>query len=294
MKIIILLFLFSSCSIKKLSKPETSSTVDLVKDEKTEVVVDTVVDTTQVTEEIKVKKYNFLLISGGYDSFVLMDLFKHLEKNQINNEINEYYSCGIGSLVLALYANSESFNQFEWKIFKLKSILKINKEIFSADWNKTLKGFVESEFHDKKIEELYKTIAFIKIDEDQNKIKVIRKGKVANFLLSELDSKRNKKNQSFMWTKKFDLKRLDNQKDLNLIVLNTAPKKLNMQNPDGYIWGTLSRKFSLGRDFENYIPLEPEVDYVDSWNTDYKVDTNLFETRFSQLIDKLKIEDIGY
>jgi hypothetical protein len=294
MKTILILFLFISCTTKKISKPETSSTVDLVTPEKSEVVIDTVIDTTQETPTVINKKYNFLLLAGGYDSYVLIDLLKFFEKKQIIEEINEFYSCGIGSLILALYANSESFNQFEWKIFKFKSILKSEKEIFSNDWNKVLKQFIEGEFQNKKIENLNKKLAFIKIDEHANKIKIIRKGEIKKLLMNELDSRLNKKHQSLMWSKMFDLKRLDNQEGLNLIVINTAPQKLNMKNPDGYIWGILSRKFSLGRDFENYIPLDSDVEFVDSWNTDYKLDISLFEEKFAQILDKIKIENTGY
>jgi len=104
----------------------------------------------EVSKVIAVK-----LMPALYNSFLYVQILKKLEKEKII--VNVIESNGFTALIAALYADSESMTDFEWKIFKLYKSLD-GLESFSGSWQDKVLEFTQKEFKNKKLFQLKKLL----------------------------------------------------------------------------------------------------------------------------------------
>ena len=104
------------------------------------------------------------LMPALYNSFLYVQILKKLEKENIVIDVIE--SNGFTALIAALYADSESMTDFEWKIFKLYKSLD-GQETFSGSWQDKVLDFTKKEFKKKKLFQLKKLLLIPRVSKNE-------------------------------------------------------------------------------------------------------------------------------
>jgi len=238
MRILIIYLLLTGCSAQKTSSEfETvsmNSGVDTelkISENQTETYGP---DNQNANEEIKALTekepvISLSVYSSLYSSLALVDLFKRLEKEQLN--ISMIDANGFAAVVAALYAKEKSSNALEWKLFSLLKKIEGIKP-YSKEWKEVVESFLEDEFKNMRLEQLK---IFLKIPFLSNeKMILLKTGKITEVLLKNLDLNDNENYFKRPAIYKRDL--MESASDLNFNIV-FLPKDIKFKLIDGYSWG---------------------------------------------------------
>jgi hypothetical protein len=142
-------------------------------------------ETTTNTDEGEVRNpiVELNAYSTLYSSLALIEYLKRCEKENI--KISVIRASGFASLIAVLYAENQSVNHVEWKLFEL--IKKIDKHTaLSEKWLLSIQKFLEKEFKQKRLHQLKTLVAIPEVID--RKLNLNTTGKITDSIMNSLST----------------------------------------------------------------------------------------------------------
>lgn len=237
-------------------------------------------------EKTKVKKRIIAvkLMPALYNSFLYVQLIKKLNKE--NMDITVIESNGFTSVIAALYANSETVSEFEWKIFKLYKALE-GLKTFYGKWQTAVIEFVKKEFQNKKLYQLNKLLLIPRIA--KNKAIYNHDLKVSEAISLELQDKTRK---TFYINPVFDFSSMKQVSHCDYCFnLSVNSKNIKLLNYSSDQLGAFSKITGLVfKNKEKIFILDQVVSEMDKLNG-LEIFYNQYDEKIDKLIDEIKIKN---
>lgn len=247
MKQIFFLLILISCAIQKPNTEIETVSINSVEDNKLTIkesktdLIGPVDDSTDsdAINEIKEKNpvISLSIYSSIYSSLALVNLFKQLEKEEIN--ISFLNANGFATVVCALYAKEKNSNTLEWKLFALLKQLE-GQTPYKQEWRSAVANFLAKEFKGLKLEDLKLSLQIPFVMD--GKVYLESRGAVEKVVLQNLDI--NDKSNYFLKPAIYKRNLVENNTDLNFNLV-FLPEQIKFKLIDGYSWGIFTNYFGF-------------------------------------------------